>query len=113
MKQLIVGSRSIESFDLSEYVPCETDMIISGGARGIDRVAERYADDHKISKLIMYPRYDLYGRTAPLIRNREMVDLADAVLVIWDGKSRGAMHTSEYARKKNKSLTVILSDLIK
>ena len=67
MKLLIVGSRNIKSFDLSEYIPMNTDIIISGGAKGIDLIAEKYADDHKISKLILRPRYDLYKKRAPLV----------------------------------------------
>ena len=107
MKLLIVGSRGIDDFDLSAFVPPETDLIISGGANGIDTVAEEYADKHRISKLILRPKYELYGRGAPLKRNEEMVELADAVLVIWDGKSRGARYTAEYAKKKKKVVTVI------
>ena len=48
MKLLIVGSRSITSFDLSPYISDETDLIISGGASGVDALAERYADEHAI-----------------------------------------------------------------
>ena len=107
MKFLIVGSRSIKDFDLSEYVPREADLIISGGADGVDSIAEKYADDHRLSKLILRPRYDLYGRAAPIKRNEIMVDLADEILVIWDGRSRGAMYTAKYAKQKNKSLTVV------
>ncbi len=107
MKLLIAGSRSIEDIDLSEYVPPDTKLIISGGAKGIDLVAEKYADKHNISKLILRPRYDLYGRAAPLKRNEAMVDLADAVIVVWDGASRGACYTADYAKKKNKSVIVI------
>ncbi len=107
MKLLIVGSRSIKNFDLSEYVPEETELIISGGANGVDSMAENYADKHRISKLIIRPRYDLYGKGAPLKRNENMVDLADDVLVIWDGVSKGTKYTIEYARKKNKNVTVI------
>ena len=107
MKLLIVGSRSIADFDLSPYIPKDVDTIISGGACGIDRLAEQYADLHHISKYIMRPRYDLYGRAAPLKRNEQMVDLADAVLIIWDGCSRGTQHTLKYTKKKNKPLTLI------
>lgn len=107
MKLLIVGSRSIEDFDLTEYIPPETELIISGGAAGVDSIAEKYADDHRLSKLILRPRYDLYKRAAPLKRNEIMVDLADKVLVIWDGVSKGTQYTIKYAEKKNKSVTVI------
>ena len=109
MKLLIVGSRSIKDFDLNEYVPSEVDMIISGGADGIDRVAEEFADKRKLSKMIVRPRYDLYGRAAPIKRNEIMVDAADAVLVIWDGVSKGTKYTVEYAQKKNKELRVIIA----
>ena len=89
MKLLIVGSRSITEFDLSQYIGTDVDTVISGGAEGIDSLAERYADLHRLSKYIVRPRYDLYGRAAPLKRNEQMVDMADAVLVVWDGISKG------------------------
>ena len=57
MKLLIAGSRSISDFDLTEYIPDDTELIISGGAKGVDTIAEKYADKHKISKLILYPNY--------------------------------------------------------
>ena len=49
MKLLVAGSRSIKEFDLSPYIPDDVDEIISGGANGIDAIAEKYADDHRIS----------------------------------------------------------------
>ena len=36
-----------------------------------------------------------------------MVELADVVLVIWDGKSKGALSTIKYAEKSDKQLIVI------
>jgi hypothetical protein len=66
MKLLIVGSRSITEFDLSPYISADIDTIISGGANGIDSLAEQYADLHRLSKYILRPRYDLYKRSAPL-----------------------------------------------
>ena len=107
MKLLIVGSRSITGFDLSPYITIDVDTIISGGADGIDSLAEQYADMHRISKYILRPRYDLYGRAAPIKRNEQMVDIADAVLVIWDGQSKGARYTLKYAQKKNKPTTLV------
>lgn len=108
MKLLIAGSRSIEDFDLSGYVPPDTELIISGGARGIDHVAEQFAKKQGISSLVLRPQYQKYGKGAPLIRNEEMVALADAVLVVWDGVSRGTKHTLEYAKRAGKKVTVIM-----
>ena len=110
MKLLIAGSRSITDYDLSPHIPADTDLIISGGAKGIDTLAEMYADDKKISKLILYPRYDLYGRAAPIKRNDIMVEFCDRVLIIWDGKSKGTKHTADYASRLGKPLEIILKD---
>ena len=107
MKLLIAGSRSITDFDLSPYIPADVDEIISGGAPGIDTLAEKYADDHKLSKHILRPRYHLYKRGAPIKRNEEMIALADRVLVIWDGKSRGAGSTIKCAEKLQKPIQII------
>lgn len=108
MKLLIVGSRSITDYDISPHIPAETELIISGGANGVDTLAEKYADKHKISKLILRPQYKLYRKGAPLKRNDRMVELCDKVLVFWDGASRGTKHTIDYAKKLGKPIEVIV-----
>lgn len=107
MKLLIAGSRGITDFDLSIHIPDGVNLIISGGAKGIDTLAEQYADSHGIEKLIVRPQYDKYGRAAPIKRNEKMVELCDAVLAIWDGTSRGTAYTLDYARKKGKKIIQI------
>ena len=111
MKLLIAGSRSISDFDLTPYIPDDVDVIISGGAQGIDKLAEKYADDKRISKIIMRPNYKLYGRGAPLKRNEQMVEICDEALIIWDGKSRGAKYTEEYAQKNGKRVKTVKVNL--
>lgn len=107
MKLLIAGSRSITDIDISQYIPTDTSLIISGGANGVDTLAEEYADKKRISKLILRPRYDLYRRAAPLKRNDEMVQLCDKVLIFWDGVSKGTKHTIDYANKIGKPIEII------
>lgn len=108
MKLLIAGSRSITDIDISPYIPSYTEIIISGGAGGIDRLAEIYADKMKLSKFIMRPQYKRYRRGAPLKRNDEMVNMCDKVLIFWDGHSRGTKHTIDYAKKSGKPIDIIL-----
>ena len=102
MKLPVVGSRSIKEYDLERHIPPETCMIITGGAQGIDTLAEEYADKKRMSKLVLRPDYGRYGRGAPLRRNEKMVELCDAALIIWDGSSRGARYTLKCAEKMEK-----------
>lgn len=100
MKVAVVGSRSIANADISRYIPPDADLIISGGAVGVDALAEKYADERGIKKMILYPDYEIYGRNAPLIRDKLIVDNADLVIAVWDGSSRGTEFTISYAKRR-------------
>lgn len=106
-KLLITGSSGITDIDISEYIPEGIGLIISGGAEGIDTLAEKYADKHKLPKMIIRPDYKGFGRKAPLVRNRAMVDMCDELIVFWDGKSRRTKQTIDYAEESKKEITVI------
>jgi hypothetical protein len=110
MKILVCGSRTIsdekrifeildeELFKSIPYI----EEIVSGGAIGIDRIAEKWADLHCI-KIKQFPAdWKKYGRSAGIIRNKEMATYADEVLAIWDGESKGTESTIGFARKQNK-----------
>ena len=102
MKLAVVGSRGIESFDLSPLIPPETTEIISGGARGIDTAAARYARENGLPLREFLPEYEKYGRRAPLVRNAQIVEACDQVLAIWDGRSGGTMYTVRLAQSMGK-----------
>lgn len=106
MKLAIIGSRSIADPCLEEHVPSETTLIISGGANGVDKIAEQYADIHKLSKLIIRPQYQKYGRGAPIVRNKLIVDAADEILAFWDGVSKGTKSVIDYAEKRGKPIRI-------
>ena len=110
MNLLVVGSRTIKDFDIEKYIPPETTMIITGGAAGVDSLAEKIADEKRLSKLVLRPQYNLYGRAAPLKRNEKMVELCDVALIIWDGSSRGTKYTADYARKSGKKVILIIEE---
>ena len=108
MKVAVIGSRGIKDCDLSEYLPEDTDEIVSGGARGIDSCAREYARKHGIKLTEFLPEYDKYGRGAPLRRNIQIIDYADMVLAFWDGTSRGTKFVMDKCREKGKKARFFL-----
>ena len=75
----------------------------------MDTIAEQYADAHNISKLILRPQYARYGKGAPLRRNEKMVDLADRVVIVWDGKSKGTQYTLRDAKERERKFVLLRS----
>lgn len=106
MKIAIIGSRNLTINDLENYLPVDTDEIVSGGARGIDSCAREYAKRHGIRLTEFLPEYDKYGRGAPLKRNLQIIEYADAVIAFWDGESHGTKYVIENCKKINKKVTV-------
>ena len=106
MKVAVIGSRDLINVEISKYIPENTAEIISGGARGIDTLAEEWADENGISKIIIKPEYERYKRGAPLKRNKKIVELADVIIALWDGKSRGTKFTIDYAKNLKKEVKI-------
>ena len=51
--------------------------------------------------------WDYFGKRAGYMRNYVLVDIADTVVVFWDGESKGTKNVIDYAVKVNKPLEVI------
>ena len=109
MKIAIVGSRSITVNNIHDYVTSE-DEIVSGGAKGVDSCAAEYARKNGIKLTEFSPEYALYGRAAPIIRNKKIVDYADKVIAFWDGASKGTLSVIKYAEKTGKKCEIIKCD---
>lgn len=109
MKIAVIGSRSItDPRPVTDKLKgLKVTGIISGGANGVDTTAERWADLTNTPKLIIRPNYQKYGKAAPLKRNEKIVEAADHVLAIWDGKSTGTLHAISYAKKLGKPVTLV------
>ena len=117
MKLIVAGSR----FKDSEYdtrlplVVQELDKkfpdiseIVSGTARGYDRLGERYAQSHHIPVERFPANWDEYGKSAGYRRNEDMANYADELIAFWDGVSKGTQHMINIMKNKNKPVTVIL-----
>ena len=109
MKLAVVGSRGISTIDISMYTS-NVDEIVSGGASGVDFCAAEYAKNKGLKLTVFLPEYELYGRAAPIVRNKKIVDYADKIIVFWDGKSRGSLSVIKYAEKTGKPCEIILCE---
>lgn len=111
MKAAIVGSRSINSYEVVKAILSQYKFIqvISGGAKGVDTLAEQYSEESNLMKpLVILPNWKQYNRGAGAVRNREIVDKSDFVIAIWDGKSKGSLISINYAKNNNKPVYVWL-----
>jgi hypothetical protein len=104
MKVIIAGSRSIADYpqvcsciNMSRFSILE---VVSGGARGVDKLGEAWAKEHSIPIKAFPADWNHQGRAAGIVRNQEMAAYADALIAIWDGESRGTKHMIEYMRDK-------------
>ena len=109
MKIAVVGSRDLLVTEIGRYLS-DGDEIVSGGAVGVDTCAAEYAKKHGIKITVFLPQYARYGRAAPIVRNKEIVDYADRIVVFWDGKSKGTQSVIQYAEKRGKPCEVILCE---
>jgi len=96
MKVAVIGSRTICINNLGDYLPKECTEILSDGAKGVDECAAIYATDNSLKLTVFLPEYDKYGRKAPIVRNKQIVDYSDAVLAFWYGKSEETLFVIRY-----------------
>jgi hypothetical protein len=112
MRIIVAGGRDFNDYELlkekldNESLSSE-DTIISGDARGADRLGERYAKEHCIWCTKYPAKWDKYGKSAGYIRNAEMASNADALIAFWDGKSRGTKHMIDIADSLGLKVTIV------
>lgn len=110
MKLAIVGSRDFNDYELlkSEIDKLRTahtiTHIVSGGARGADTLAKRYAKENNIELVEHLANWNLYGKSAGYKRNVLIWQDSDMLIAFWDGQSKG---TKQSIDNYKKPLTVI------
>jgi predicted Rossmann fold nucleotide-binding protein DprA/Smf involved in DNA uptake len=104
VKTIIAGSRNIVEYQalLDAIVASgfEITEVVSGGARGVDSLGERYAKEKGISLKIFPADWESHGRKAGIMRNTEMAHYADALIAVWDGLSPGTLNMINQAQSR-------------
>jgi len=119
----VVGSRSIldrhtvfntilHSPFTGDSSPARWDVtLVSGGADGVDSLAEDFAEKHGIEMEALDPDWDDWSNGHPAKwRNTEIVKRSDAVIAVWDGHSNGTRDTIEKALDRGKPTYVEVTE---
>ena len=116
IKVIIAGTRDFNDYDflkknvdyfLQGINPNNEEIeIVSGNARGADKLGERYAKERNLPVKLFPANWDKYGKRAGYLRNQEMANYADVLIAFWDEKSKGTKHMIDIAKKQD--LTVIV-----
>ena len=111
MKLSVIGSRSFNNYELLKKIIIEkyptVKVIVSGGARGADQLAEKFAVEMGLKKEIYLPDWNLHGKSAGFIRNRSIIENCDMVVAFWDGKSKGTKNSIDLAKRILKPVLIV------
>src|SRR5690242_1422091 len=89
MKTIVAGGRSFHDYATVKRVldehRSEITEVVSGGANGADRLGERWAYENKVKLKVFPADWRRHGKVAGMIRNREMVQYAEALIAFPGG----------------------------
>src|SRR3990172_1005722 len=104
MRTIIAGSRSIQNLRLVEEATKECGWtiseVVSGRANGVDRLGEKWAKTNGIQIKGFPANWGLHGKSAGYKRNVDMGNYAEALILVWDGSSRGSKMMLDIAKAK-------------
>jgi hypothetical protein len=113
MKVIIAGSRNFNDYNLLKS-SCDNLLtqftnieIVSGTARGADKLGERYAREKGYDIKEFPANWDKFGKSAGYIRNDEMAQYADMLIAFWDGTSKGTKHMIDLANKRGIKVEIV------
>lgn len=120
MKLIIAGGRDLfvsqnfihevyNHFNITDVAAASPEEIVSGGASGVDRCGEAFAANFSIPVKTFPAEWHILGPKAGPVRNAQMAEYADALLLIWNGESRGSANMKfQMQRLKKPVYEVIL-----
>lgn len=114
MKLAIVGTcnpgvtyQEWEKLLLNKINPEEIQMVISGGAKGVDSFAKLFSVRHHKPYMEFAPQYNVYGRYATLKRNTQIVKDASTVIAFPSAESKGTYHSIKEAQRLGQRVIVV------
>ena len=113
MKTIIAGTRTlnIDVEDIKRLIKqygLEVTSVVSGGAFGVDRSGERFAESMGLPVKVFKPDWAIHGKAAGPMRNRTMACYADQLILIWNGVSRGSMNMKEEMERLRKPVIEVI-----
>lgn len=112
MKTIIAGSRNITNYEALQHAVTKSQFtiteVVSGGARGADKLGEDYAHNNSLQLTTMPADWNAHGKRAGYLRNEEMANYAEALIALWDGHSSGTKHMINLAKRKGLKVFVLL-----
>lgn len=124
-KIIVCGSRGFNDYQfltnkLNEFIrdnPTDKQIqIVSGGARGADKLGEKWYNAHKFSRnlslCVFRPDWEQYGKRAGIMRNTDMAEYADACIAFWDGKSTGTKNMIKQAEERSLKVKILLCNKV-
>ena len=114
MKVIIAGGRDFKDYDLlcrkADYYLSRQDEIeiVSGCAKGADKLGERYADERGYGIRRFPADWGTFGRRAGYLRNEDMAIYADALIAFWNERSKGTKHMIDIAEQHGLKVRVVI-----
>lgn len=114
MKLAIVGGRDFTNYKkfkkiVNDYLENldAPEEIISGGAQGVDSMAEKYAEEKNIPIVVFQADWKKHGIKAGIMRNTDIVKSSTHVLALPTQNSRGTYDSINKAKQMKKKLTIV------
>ena len=112
IKLLIAGGRDFDNYKILQQIgnilleKCTISEVVSGTARGADKLGERWANENNIL-VKQFPADWSLGKQAGYLRNETMGKYCDCALIFWDGQSRGTKHMIDILKRLGKKYYLV------
>lgn len=112
MKVIVAGTRTYRDiptlYTILSTIVQHSDVVLQGGANGVDRLAAQWCRTHAVACQEFPAAWERWGKSAGARRNGQMARQADALIAIWDGRSRGTAHMIQSMRALGKPVHVFI-----